>query len=289
LVGTQVLEQSLDIDADFLVSRFAPSDMLLQRMGRLWRHQATPRPANAKRNAKREAWLLAPDLDSAAANPDQAFDKSAKVYSPYVLCRSLEVWQGFTQVAIPGQIRAIIDATYADRDETGAMLNHFKVLEKKRDDLKRMALVGLSKAGKTLSEEKASTRYSEQDSVEVLLIKSYHTDGDRHGVEIRFLDDSVYFLPNRGKGLQPLQCRELAAQLLKNTVRVADYLAPKPVAINNLSWLQDYLYLGKGKGDSLLRVAKVQDSDTVVSLDDGEASGKYTIEYNSSLGYQANK
>lgn len=41
LIGTQVLEQSLDIDADFLVTRFAPSDMLLQRLGRLWR-QNTP-------------------------------------------------------------------------------------------------------------------------------------------------------------------------------------------------------------------------------------------------------
>ncbi len=38
LVGTQVLEQSLDIDSDFLITRIAPVDMILQRAGRLWRH-----------------------------------------------------------------------------------------------------------------------------------------------------------------------------------------------------------------------------------------------------------
>lgn len=43
LIGTQTLEQSLDIDADLLVSDLAPADVLLQRAGRLHRHQR-PRP-----------------------------------------------------------------------------------------------------------------------------------------------------------------------------------------------------------------------------------------------------
>lgn len=64
LIGTQTLEQSLDIDADFLVTDLCPMDVLLQRIGRLHRHHRPDRPAAFAAPRVLIRVPLGPDLSS---------------------------------------------------------------------------------------------------------------------------------------------------------------------------------------------------------------------------------
>jgi len=114
LVSTQIVEQSVDLDADLLITELAPTDMLLQRMGRLWRHERENRRiAKPRMCIIEEEKSLDEFRQMGAKDIVEAMGGKAHVYDPYVLLRSLIVWQGIEQsVSIPKQIRQLIEATY---------------------------------------------------------------------------------------------------------------------------------------------------------------------------------
>src|SRR5690606_35828893 len=137
-------------------------------MGRLWRHKETKRPESAKQ----ECWILAPELSEVITNPKKCFGKTSFIYSPYVLYRSLKIWNTLKKVELPNEIRDLIEQTYKeDPNEINSMIIYKQQIENEREKLKRLALVGISTAGKTLPENKASTRFNEQTTVDVLLVK----------------------------------------------------------------------------------------------------------------------
>ncbi|MEW6587220.1 MAG: CRISPR-associated helicase Cas3', partial [Nitrospirota bacterium] len=123
LVSTQIVEQSVDLDADLMVTELAPTDMLLQRMGRLWRHERENRPVS--KPPRLYVIEEEKDLDEFWQMEPKAIVKTlgskAHVYNPYVLLRSLIVWKKLKQISIPKQIRCLIESTYeALDDEPGA-------------------------------------------------------------------------------------------------------------------------------------------------------------------------
>jgi CRISPR-associated endonuclease/helicase Cas3 len=165
------------------------------------------------------------------------------------------------------------------------MLRYFSELEEKRKKLEQLARYGLSKAGETLSES-AATRYSEQDTVQVLLLSRYQTNTDNTGTEITLLTGEKTLLPRGVKNQDKARWRKLAAKLLNNTVQVSNHHAPQALPIKELSWLSEFFYLGNPEfGESLLRVALVNESDEIKSLFGGEASEKYQLSYNNWQGY----
>ena len=120
LISTQIVEQSVDLDADLLVTELAPTDMLLQRMGRLWRHDRAGRSGSPEMIILEESESLDRFRQMNAKEIVSSLGPKAFVYSPYVLLRSLEVWKASNEVSIPDQIRARIESTYEERAEGSA-------------------------------------------------------------------------------------------------------------------------------------------------------------------------
>jgi CRISPR-associated endonuclease/helicase Cas3 len=140
LVSTQVVEQSVDIDADVLITDLAPTDMLLQRLGRLHRHDRGDR-------GQPTVYLIVPQVLMAGADRlstediRQALGPVGRVYDPYVLLRTWEQWRGRETVALPRDIRCILEATYADAaDEPQAWRELREALERKKQALQGRAL-----------------------------------------------------------------------------------------------------------------------------------------------------
>ncbi len=134
VVGTQVLEQSLDVDFDLMVTDLAPMDLLLQRAGRLHRHERGPRPA-----ALTTPVLLVTGADW-ATTPPQLDKGSAYVYGSAKLLRAAALLSGRDTVArFPADIPRLVEAAYRDDPEipTGWEKEWQTAEEKQREKVAR--------------------------------------------------------------------------------------------------------------------------------------------------------
>ena len=105
VVATQVVEQSLDVDFDLLITDVAPMDLILQRCGRLHRHERA-RPSLLEHP---RCVVVGFSLESLE------FPGSEAVYGRQALLASLAVMQDHGRtVVFPHDIPVLVDRAYAE-------------------------------------------------------------------------------------------------------------------------------------------------------------------------------
>lgn len=121
LVATQVVEQSLDLDFDVMISDLAPIDLLIQRAGRLHRH---PRNKQGELQMDSLDERSAPMLHVLSPQPQEAADENwlkallpgtAAVYPDHaVLWRTAKLMADCGAIRMPVDARTLIEGVYGD-------------------------------------------------------------------------------------------------------------------------------------------------------------------------------
>lgn len=114
VVASQVAEQSLDIDFDLLVTDLCPIDLLLQRMGRLHRHQrGNGQCERPERLRVARCLITGADWDAVPAEPVKG---SQRVYRLYALLRAAAALEPYLSdgsvVRLPEDISRLVQSAY---------------------------------------------------------------------------------------------------------------------------------------------------------------------------------
>lgn len=179
VVGTQVLEQSLDIDFDVMVSDIAPMDLLLQRMGRLHRHENN----RCERVRKPICFITGIEKDRFSSG-------ITSIYHEYILSRTKELLDKCNGViALPTDIPRLVNDAYDKNTEQTALKNDW---EKKLNEMASRAKSFRMRSPDTniratikdwlntaVEEDKTgkigeATVRDADESIEVLVIKEFH-------------------------------------------------------------------------------------------------------------------
>ena len=110
VIATQVVEQSLDIDFDVMVTDLAPVDLLIQRAGRLQRHRRLDlnRPP-AVIEVLAPPWSVEPDTGWLKGT----FSRTARVYDdPAVLWRTAGELEKRKMLRLPEDARSLVEAVH---------------------------------------------------------------------------------------------------------------------------------------------------------------------------------
>jgi len=130
LVATQVVEQSLDLDFDVMFTELAPVDLVLQRAGRLHRHQRDPKERHA--HTTPVLWVAGLECEGV---PN--FGSAEQIYERYVLLRSWLALKNRAQIELPGDIDRLVQEVYSEPAPQGLSHEWLEALKQAWDRMHR--------------------------------------------------------------------------------------------------------------------------------------------------------
>lgn len=159
IVSTQILEQSMDIDVDFMITAIAPIDLLLQRFGRYRRHDDRGTIRENNPDISNEIYVL--------------YDPALKNTLPYnngVIKSTLDVLKNNPSITVPLQTRNVINRTYDNAGELWAEEESAKLT---RAAIRALPDLSPDEYSHDLSDEYtklAATRLQQYETVDLLFV-----------------------------------------------------------------------------------------------------------------------
>lgn len=226
VVGTQVLEQSLDIDFDFLVTELCPMDLLLQRIGRLHRHSRSSRPMS-----------LQTPCCAILDTEDGSFDKgSLAVYGKWLLWRTEKLLPDV--IRLPTDIPTLVQDVYSWEEadclpENAESEQARSEYEKQQTDKARQAEnFAILSPQECLDRSSLDDWMQEEFAQSDVAARAAVRDGDPSVevlVMVRHSDGSIHFLPWQQEGraiaADEPPCWEDSLQIARQRLRLPGYFS----------------------------------------------------------------
>ena len=275
LVSTQILEQSVDIDADLLVTDLAPLDLILQRIGRLHRHEISDRPKGF-RQATCEILMPNTNWKGSAKETKAALLPHAFVYREITLWRAAQLLHDIDSIKLPSEIRPLLEKNSAlepdPQKEPGihALWEAFKdEVIKKIDTVKNRDVFN---ALANDDQEGIETRDGIQPTAQLILLREFPKENNSSS-ELDLLDgESVRINHNKFSF-------EVAKTLHQHAIRIPRYLVIEQL-IESPPWLLRYC------GDAVLALYQ---PDVPTLQFQSETSSGYQLNFRKDLGLSYRK
>ena len=220
VIGTQVLEQSLDLDFDLMVSDLAPIDLLLQRMGRLHRHK-NQRPTRHKDPA---LWI---NCELKPNDPSLLKMGADKFYTEYILQKTWQTIAQRTAITLPADYRPLVEAVYTTEPpaQDDVLFDAWQRLQKKENNAEgeaKLRLLPNPEPRRPFCHSNQQTFEEDEDSAAWIVAQTRLGAESVTVIPLERAGDEARMIPTGQQvSLTEPPARKTALDLLRHSIRIS--------------------------------------------------------------------